>query len=273
MTLQRIYLIAQTTFAEAVRAKFFSVLLLISLGILFTANFFQQFDFGTSELKFILDFGFGAVLLFGSILSVVITTQIFFNEIEHRTAISILSRVIARWEFLLGKLFGIAALLFVFCLVTGILLAVILGLKETALAKEVEFTENLVHQGEIFIFLGLQWLKFIVLTSMTLCVACLSQSSLYTMVVSFLGILACQLQYLAAEIHADAQTTLGKGFGWLLKTLVPNLQIYSLGDRMVLTSATEPLPPGTYSMICIFSLLYTSVFFGLAYLFFRNREI
>ena len=108
MTLQRIYLIAQTTFAEAIRAKFFSVLLLISLGILFTANFFQQFDFGTSELKFILDFGFGAVLLFGSILSVVITTQIFFNEIEHRTAISILSRVIARWEFLLGKLFGIA---------------------------------------------------------------------------------------------------------------------------------------------------------------------
>ena len=170
-------------------------------------------------------------------------------------------------------LIGIAALLFVFCLVTGILLAVILGLKETALAKEVEFTETLVHQGEIFIFLGLQWLKFVVLTSLTLCVACLSQSSLYTMVVSFLGILACQLQYLAAEIHADAQTTLGKGFGWLLKTLVPNLQIYSLGDRMVLTSAIEPLPPGTYSMICVFSLLYTSVFFGLAYLFFRNREI
>ena len=97
--------------------------LLISLSILLTSNLFQQFDFGSSELKFVLDFGFGAVQLFGIILCVVITSQIFFNEIDQRTAISILSRDIARWEFLAGKLIGVAALLLVFCLVTGTLLS------------------------------------------------------------------------------------------------------------------------------------------------------
>ena len=155
MTFLRVFLIARITFSEGVRARFFSVLLLISLGLLLTATYFQQFDFGTSELKFILDFSFGAVLFFGSVLTVVITTQIFFNEIEHRTAISILSRAISRWEFLLGKLFGIATLLFFFCLSTGILLSFLLGIKASELARESNLTENLVNQIEIFQFLAL----------------------------------------------------------------------------------------------------------------------
>ena len=56
-SLQRIRLIAANTFLEAVRQKFFSALLLISVGLIFSASFFQQFDFGTNELKFIIDFG------------------------------------------------------------------------------------------------------------------------------------------------------------------------------------------------------------------------
>ena len=48
MNLRRIFLMGRMTFAEGVRARFFGVLLLISLSILLTSNFFQQFDFGTS---------------------------------------------------------------------------------------------------------------------------------------------------------------------------------------------------------------------------------
>ena len=66
-SLQRIRLIASNTFLEALHQKFFSALLLISVGLILTASFFQQFDFGTNELKFIIDFGFGAIFFFGSI--------------------------------------------------------------------------------------------------------------------------------------------------------------------------------------------------------------
>ncbi len=272
MTFQRIYLVAQTTLAEAIRARFFNILLWLSLALLLCASFFQQFDFGTSELKFILDFGFGAVILFGSILTVVITTQMFFNEIEHRTAISILSRTIARWEFLLGKLLGVNALLLVFCLVTGILLSTVLWIKELALAGQAE-SINLIRQGEIFLFLGIQWLKFAVMSAMTLSVACLSQGSLYTMVVSFLAMIACQLQYIARQSYSEAEGLFGKAFAWFLKTFVPNLQMYNVGDQMVLASVEERLPSEILIGICLYSLMYFIVFFGLAFLFFRNREI
>jgi hypothetical protein len=68
-SLQRIRLIAANTYQEGVRQKFFQVVFFVSVGLLLSANFFQQFDFGTSELKFILDFGFGAVFFLGSVSS------------------------------------------------------------------------------------------------------------------------------------------------------------------------------------------------------------
>ena len=72
----RIRLIAGNTFLEAVRQKFFGSLLLIALALV-GSSFFQQFDFGAGELKFIGDFGFGALFFFGSILSIAATTQLF----------------------------------------------------------------------------------------------------------------------------------------------------------------------------------------------------
>lgn len=47
----RIRLIAGTTFLEAVRQKFFNSLLLISIALVASSTFFQQFDFGTGELN------------------------------------------------------------------------------------------------------------------------------------------------------------------------------------------------------------------------------
>ena len=83
----RIRLIAGTTFLEAVRQKFFNSLLLISIALVGSSTFFQQFDFGTGELKFITDFGFGALFFFGSILSITATTQLFFNEMENQKTV------------------------------------------------------------------------------------------------------------------------------------------------------------------------------------------
>ena len=64
----RLQTIVLNTFREAVRQKFFGLLIILALCMVASATFFLQFDFGGSELKFIADFGWGAVFLFGSIL-------------------------------------------------------------------------------------------------------------------------------------------------------------------------------------------------------------
>ena len=275
MSYQRIFWIARLTFEEAVRAKFFSLLLVMALVLVSLAGIFQRFDFGASQLKFILDFSFGAVFLLGTILTLVMTVQSFYQEIQNRSIMSILARPVHRWEYLLGKLVGVQILIFLFCMITGLILTGLLTLEEKRLA--LEYPEgnrnNIVNQSEVFLFMGIQWLKFSVVSALTLFISCLSRSSLYAIFVSFLALMACQLQYLAAEIYSDAVTKFGIWFSWFLKTVIPNLQIYNIGDRLVLATTTEGLPEGTMVDIIKYSIVWYLAFYGLAVFFFKDREL
>ena len=69
----RLGIIAGNTFLEAVRQKLFLFLLLLAIGLVASALFFREFNFGSSELKFISDFGFGALVFFGSALTITTT--------------------------------------------------------------------------------------------------------------------------------------------------------------------------------------------------------
>lgn len=80
----RLSLIAGNTFLEAVRQKLFNFLLLLAVGLVASAQFFREFNFGSSELKFISDFGFGALIFFGSALTIATTAQLF--SVKSRTA-------------------------------------------------------------------------------------------------------------------------------------------------------------------------------------------
>jgi ABC-type transport system involved in multi-copper enzyme maturation permease subunit len=126
-TLRRVRLIAGNTFLEAVRQKFFNSLLLIAVALVGSAQFFQQFDFGANELKFITDFGFGALFFFGSILAIAATAQLFFAEIENRTALTMLAKPVTKLEFLAGKFAGAQLLMLVFTAVVTLVLAGILS--------------------------------------------------------------------------------------------------------------------------------------------------
>ncbi|MGK0456656.1 MAG: ABC-type transport system involved in multi-copper enzyme maturation permease subunit, partial [Zhongshania aliphaticivorans] len=167
-SITRIRLIAGNTFLEAVRQKFFNALLLISIALIISSTFFQQFDFGTGELKFITDFGFGALFFFGSILSITATTQLFFNEIENRTALTMLAKPIYKLEFLAGKFFGASMLMFVFTTVIMLVLSGILYWRESELMLrlgEAFIQGRLVRYNDLIIFGLLQWIKFSVLSA------------------------------------------------------------------------------------------------------------
>jgi ABC-type transport system involved in multi-copper enzyme maturation permease subunit len=122
----RLGIIAGNTFLEAVRQKLFLFLLLLAAGLVASALFFREFNFGSSELKFIADFGFGALIFFGSALTITTTAQLFFSEIENRTALTLLAKPLWRAEFVFGKFLGVFAVIGVFCALTiGLMLALL----------------------------------------------------------------------------------------------------------------------------------------------------
>jgi len=283
-SLRQISQIARLTFLEAVRQRFFNFLVLLGLALIGSASFFRRFDFGPQELRFIADFGLGGIVFFGSILAIVATAQLFFGEIENRTALTMLAKPVRRWAFLAGKLLGIVLLMLVFVGLLTTLLGAFLWWREQQL---IDFYHQLflAHQmptdfpdtqrvqiGGLIMNALLQWLKFDVLAAITLLVASFSNTNLYTVVVSFFIYLICQLQYIAHDNWDKIASPFLRGLSWFLGKLFPNFQLFAVGELLVFP-AKIPVPHSAIAAAIGYGLLYIAVFTTLAVGSFRSREI
>lgn len=271
----RITTIGRNTFIEALRQKFVNVLVILAAALVLSANFFRQFDFGSSELKFISDFGMGAIFFFGSILAIVATAQLFFSEIENRTALTILAKPVYRWEFIAGKFLGIFSLLFCFALLMVGLLAAMLAWREGALMARYpeDFTDGrLVDYGGLLTYGLLELLRFGIIASLTIFIASFSNTNLYTVIVSFFVFVICQLQYVARDGWHDISNAVVRGMVWAMALLFPNLQMFNVAEQLIFPGEAA-LTTGAILGIAGYGVAYIVLFNVLAVLSFRSREI
>lgn len=267
--------IARVTFLEAVRQRFFAFLLVLGAAMVLSSVSLRVFDFGHGELKFIADFGFGGMFFFGSVLAVVMTAQLFFSEIDNRTALTLLAKPLSRAEFLLGKFFGAWAVLGVFVVVLAGLQGLVLWAREQELiaaaeqAGRIPATFSLVGLCQLVL---LQWLRLGVVIAIVLAISALARTFLFAVVVGSLAVVAGQLQWIAQDAflrptdsHAYA------AFLWVSTRLIPNLQQFNLADALVLgASAVED---GALLAVGFAGLAYLVAYLTLGALIFRRREI
>jgi ABC-type transport system involved in multi-copper enzyme maturation permease subunit len=274
-SLSRCLWIARITFLEAIRQRFFAFLFVLGGVLVLSSGAVRAFDFGHSELKFIADFGFGGLFLFGSILGVVMTAQLFFAELDNRTALTLLAKPLGRGEFLVGKYLGTWAVLGVFVAVLAALLAMMLGVRAAELAgiaAERRLPPPECDLGGLAVAALLQWLRLGVVVAVVLAVAAAARTFLFAVVVGALAILAGQLQWLSQELllkPADAGP--GRAALWILTHLLPNLQQFNLGDVLVLAPAQ--VPAGTLPWVFASGVAYIAAFLTFAAFLFRRREI
>jgi ABC-type transport system involved in multi-copper enzyme maturation permease subunit len=168
-SLSRVGTIAGNTFLEAVRQRFFIALIALAAALLASTELLREFNFGASEIKFIADIGFGALVLFGSVLTITVMAQLFFAEIESRTALTLLAKPVRRGEFIVGKFLGVWLVVLVFCAIVTALLCVVLAMREgEILGADPEAGEALVNYGAIVAAAAVQWVKLGVLGAITL---------------------------------------------------------------------------------------------------------
>jgi hypothetical protein len=269
----RLLVVAQNTFLEAVRQKLFVLLLLLAIGLGASAQLFREFNFGSSELKFIADFGFGAMIFFGSTLTIAATAQLFFSEIENRTALTILAKPIWRTEFIFGKFLGVFAVVGVFCALTTLLLAGLLLLRENALMEahpEAFEHGRIIHYADVFVAGGLQWLKFGVLAAFTLLVASYSNTNLFTVIMGFFVLVVCHLQYLARDAYVQVASVPLRLLVRLLGYVFPNFQVFNVADQVGMGAGLNHLMA---LRVGGYGLAYIAIIGALAVYSFRNREI
>ena len=123
----KIATIAQLTFKEMIRQPIFVIVLLCGSILIYVSPWFSMFTLLNSE-KLVRDMGFASILLTGILLAAFCASGLMFREIENKTAVTILSKPIYRFQFLAGKYAGLLTGMAIACFQLSIVLILTLRL-------------------------------------------------------------------------------------------------------------------------------------------------
>ncbi len=99
--------IALNTFRETVRDRVLYAIVIFALLATLAGVIFGQLS-ADQDLRILEDLGLSVITLFGGVIAVFVGTTLVFKEIDRRTIFLIVTKPIARWEFVTGKFFGLA---------------------------------------------------------------------------------------------------------------------------------------------------------------------
>ena len=106
LTTPTAWVVATTTFHEAIRRRWVTALLGFAVVMLAISTFFTWMQPG-SQQKFLRDYGLGFTVIMTLIAAVFLGVALITPEIERRTILTILSKPVTRVEFLVGKYLGL----------------------------------------------------------------------------------------------------------------------------------------------------------------------
>lgn len=248
---RRVRLVAVHTLSEALRLRLAGLFAILGVALVLMARGLQAFNFGATEVKFIADFGLGAMGLLGTVLAALATAELMFADLESGFAACVLAKAVRRWEYLGGRLVGVMALLALFVTGLAAVLGILIRMRESPGAAFISLP----------VFLqacSLVWLKTTLVAAMTLLVCSYAGSALFA---SFAGLL------LASIAHLRAFTGNAPGLGWL--RIWPDFGMFDV-DRLV--SSGRGLPWPHLLSLGAYWLLFTVLLTTLAAYVFKHRE-
>ncbi len=284
----RITAIASNTLLELVRLKVFYFMLLFALLIIGSSAFMVRFTF-QQQFQVLKDVSLGAMSIFTWLLATLATAMLLPKDVEDRTLYTILAKPVPRFEYLLGKLFGVLAMLFIaISLMSALFVAMLyirehIVLAETAqitppaeldaalrAVRETTFNINLLP-GIVIIYL-----KAALCASLTLLISTFASSWIFTIIVSVMMYLIGHVQPIAREYWlgtmpgAADPSPLIKGFLGLVAVVFPDFQLFNWVDDIVVGNAvTMSMFLKTAGLGCGYIFIYTLV----GYLLFANKEL
>lgn len=203
--------IALNTFRESVRDRVLYNLILFVLLLVGASLFLGELSM-SQETKIIVDMGLSAMSIFGVLIAIFIGIGLVYKEIDKKTIYSLLAKPIQRYEFILGKYFGLCFTLLVNTAV--MVVAVVLAL----LVK----TGPQAIQWKILPAAYLIFLELMVVTAISLLFSSFSSPALSALLTFFLFVIG----RFSADLKLFAET-IGSGAGKVvcqaLYYLLPNL--------------------------------------------------
>ncbi len=216
--MNRVFAIAQNTFREAVRNKILYALLVFGIGVILFALPLGQLSL-SEQARVTRDVGLAGIELFGVLIAVFTGVNLVYKEIERKTIFALVPKPLHRFEFILGKYFGI---LFTLALMVVVMTAILLLV---LLVQDVSLESSLVRA------IAMLFVELMVVTAMAVFFSSFSTpflSGLFTLVLWIIGLLMDTLNVLIKKLPGASQQA-----GRAILRLLPDLHMFYVSGSML----------------------------------------
>ncbi len=284
----RVAAITGNTLTGLTRLKIFYVLLLFALLLIGSSLFMARMTF-QQEFQVLKDIALGAMSIFTSLLAVLATARLLPQDIEDRTAYTILAKPVSRLEYLAGKLLGVLLLLAISLAAMSALFFVVLILREQNVLNETtrqmaaappeQMAEALrlvrASAFNVNLFSGIAHdlrKRMSARRAHSLRLDLRHARTIFTTIVMAFVYFIGHLQAIAREywLQTNSAGWLTKIFLGLVALVFPDLQLFNLTDDIV---AGNAIPLALFVKTATLGLFYTSFYLLLAWAVFFRKEL
>ena len=257
--MSRVATIALNTFREAVRDRVLYNLIVFALLLLGTAILFSEISIGIQRL-ILINLGLTAVTFFGVTIAIFIGIGLVYKEMDKRTLYALLSKPVHRYEFILGKFFGLALTL----LVNTLLMTLGFFAALYYVQGKFEPADGWLLAAVYFIFLQL-----LLATSLALLFSCFSSPALsaaFTLGLFIAGNLAADIRGLSQAVEAPWLEGATRAVYYAL----PNFRNFNI---IASVAHSQPVPGSLLAFNTAYAALYIGLVLAASVLIFQNRDL
>ena len=264
--------IARTTAKEAMSQPLFYVILAIGIFAILIFPFIPYHTFG-EDVKMVKSSGLALIKVLAILLALWTASMSIAEEIEGRTALTLLSKPIGRRQLILGKFLGIVGPVAVVFIILGAVFLASVSYKVVYDAREMSLpeptsTECLAEMVEIVPGLILAFLEAVVLASVSVAIS--------TRLPMIPNLMICLSIYVLGHLvpvlvnSAAGQFEIVRFFGQFLSAVLPVLGHFGMEGAI---STGQKVPWDYVGVISVYALLYSSVAMLVALLLFEDRDL
>jgi ABC-type transport system involved in multi-copper enzyme maturation permease subunit len=252
----KVLAIARNTAREAVRNKILYSILAFAVLVVAVAALFGSASIG-NQMKFVKDFSFMAVSLFGVVIAIALGVNMLGKEFGRRTILNVLSKPVARWQFIVGKFLGlVATLALVVALMCAALIAIVGAIEGRVDVGLVAVAATVVIELTVVVAAALLFSAIVVTPTL---------AGLFTAGVFVAGRSAGYLAFFTGDERAPVLRIAARGLYWML----PHLDRLNIADRV---AYGDPVSAAYLGGAAAYALAYAGVLLVLTVVLFERRE-
>jgi ABC-type transport system involved in multi-copper enzyme maturation permease subunit len=257
--MSRVAVVALNTFHDAVRDRVLYNLVFFALLMIAAAILVGQISVGI-EQEVIITLGLSAISVIGLLIAVFIGVGLVSKEIDKRTLYALLAKPVHRWQFLLGKFFGLLLTLFVNLIAMSAgLFAAMLCVKRSLIRSD----------AVVLIAIYFILLKLALVVALALLFSCYTTqllSILFTTGLYVSGLFVKEMRTMHNEMTSHALTVFLRWLSYVL----PNFENF---DVMGAAAHGRAIPGSLVLQNTGYALLYCAIVLVLASAVFSRKNL